>query len=130
MRHQEYWKRASPEVKERHRKRHLKWAKENREHLKHWRKKNPDKALAYHLKSYYGLSWERYQEMLIEQRGLCAICKEKETCPGKTRLSIDHDKITKKVRGLLCSDCNASLGLAKHNILILESAIEYLKRNQ
>ncbi len=55
----------------------------------------------------YGLTEERYQEMLEAQGGVCAICQK----PPKTiRLSVDHDHRTGRVRGLLCYCCNYGLG--------------------
>ena len=39
----------------------------------------------------------------------------------------DHDHLTDKVRGLLCSQCNMGLGSFKDNKLILFNAIKYLE---
>src|SRR5262249_45553187 len=40
---------------------------------------------------------EAYRQKLVEQKGLCAICKQK---PAE-RLCVDHCHITKKLRSLL-----------------------------
>ncbi len=40
---------------------------------------------------------------------------------------VDHDHQTGFVRGLLCRDCNAALGLFKDSQEILERAIGYLE---
>jgi hypothetical protein len=48
-------------------------------------------------------------------------------CESKTSLVVDHDHSTGKVRGLLCSLCNTSLGGFKDNIESLKKAIEYLE---
>jgi hypothetical protein len=61
---------------------------------------------------------------LIEQNNRCAICFEVFT---KTP-HIDHDHETNEFRGLLCRSCNHLLGNARDKILILENAIQYLKR--
>lgn len=52
--------------------------------------------------------------MLAEQGGGCAACGA-TTCSDKrrSRLSVDHDHVTGRVRGLLCNDCNRALGLLK-----------------
>lgn len=60
----------------------------------------------------YGLPKGSYEEMLQRQGGVCAICG---TPPRKsnlkaTALDIDHDHATGRVRGLLCGNCNTSLG--------------------
>lgn len=73
---------------------------------------------------------EDYDDMLAKQNNCCAICKDQNTTTrnGKIkRFAIDHCHGTEKVRGLLCSFCNAILGYAKDDISILESAIKYLK---
>lgn len=85
------------------------------------------------LKEKYNLSVQEYEDMLVHQFGVCAICKRQEThtykSRGKTlrkRLAVDHCHTTGKVRGLLCHACNSALGLFKDNIKSLASAIEYL----
>lgn len=83
------------------------------------------------LKFNYGLSLEEYKAMVKSQNNRCAICdgKEKRKSPnGKIkRLSVDHDHSTGRVRGLLCSDCNALLGLANDSTSVLLNAVDYLK---
>src|SRR5216684_1391978 len=56
----------------------------------------------------YGISWPEYELRLALQGGVCAICKKK---PKRRLLCVDHCHKTGKVRGLLCSSCNAALGL-------------------
>jgi hypothetical protein len=72
----------------------------------------------------YGLTEAQYDQMLVEQGGACAICRR----AGHThhRLGVDHDHATGRVRGLLCSNCNASLGLLQDRIDLLYAAIRYL----
>lgn len=53
----------------------------------------------------FGLSPADYQRMVIEQRGLCAICGQPQS-PAHVRLCLDHDHQTGKPRGLLCRQCN------------------------
>lgn len=61
----------------------------------------------------FDLTPEDYDRMHIEQNGVCAMCKQPETCTrnGKVkRLAVDHDRKTDIVRGLLCMRCNILLG--------------------
>lgn len=77
----------------------------------------------------YGLSPEDHHKLLDKQNGVCAICKKPETkiVNGKLiPLSVDHDHVTGKVRGLLCRTCNNALGQFKDSLENLYSAIKYL----
>lgn len=81
-----------------------------------------------------GVDAARYQEMLREQNGVCAICHKPETAPdkasGKTKdLAIDHDHKTGAVRQLLCSSCNRGLGLFNDDPELLDKAKAYLARH-
>ncbi len=77
-------------------------------------------VFARNLKRDYGLSVDRYNAMLEFQGGDCAICGK----PMTGRKNVDHDHITGKVRGLLCSGCNLRLGLFES--AIRESMERYL----
>ena len=63
----------------------------------------------------YGISMtlENYLTLLERQGGVCAICKKP---PGRKRLAVDHDHVSKKTRGLLCVACNNGLGIYEKNI--------------
>ena len=77
----------------------------------------------------YGMTIDEYDELHQKQGGVCAICGEKETYKnqrGVTRLSVDHDHKTGKIRGLLCRGCNIFLGHLEKNGSLLPSAIDYL----
>lgn len=78
-----------------------------------------------HLKRTYGLSPERYDEMLVEQDGLCAICGGRDD--GRS-LAVDHDHATGEVRGLLCGGCNLGLGSFRDSSRYLMAAVAYLNR--
>lgn len=95
-----------------------------------------DKAYArrqrYKFKKSYGISLEDYELLQIQQNNSCAICKMPETKFNKRlncffKLSVDHDHLTGKVRGLLCHNCNAGIGNLRDNISLLENAVSYLK---
>lgn len=78
----------------------------------------------------YGISLEEYDELLKSQSGVCAICGEPEwvTQYGKLRmLCVDHDHLSGKVRGLLCSNCNRAIGLLNDDVDTLKKAIHYLQ---
>ena len=73
----------------------------------------------------YGMTLEKYNQMLENQQGKCAICgggREKQ----KYSFSVDHCHATGKIRGILCSNCNAGLGFFKDNPQSLTNALTYL----
>lgn len=74
--------------------------------------------------SKYGISKEQFKEMLSCCNNSCEICGDEFV---KTP-NIDHCHNTDIVRGLLCSKCNAGIGLLNDNIETLESAVKYLSK--
>ena len=58
-------------------------------------------------KKLYGITVDRYEEMAMEQNGLCLICGKQ---PKENRLCVDHCHTSGDVRGLLCHPCNLALG--------------------
>jgi hypothetical protein len=57
----------------------------------------------------------------------CPIC-QKITIPGLTsKVVLDHDHSTGKVRGWICDSCNTGIGRFKDDISLLERAIAFLK---
>jgi hypothetical protein len=66
---------------------------------------------------------EHFEQMFAEQEGLCAICRE---APAE---HVDHDHRTKRVRGLLCFNCNGALGQFRDRPDLMLRAIAYLRRD-
>lgn len=80
----------------------------------------------------YGIDFGAYQQMLLDQKGVCAICEKPETKMenGTIRLlSVDHNHTTGAVRGLLCANCNMAIGYACDDVSVLEKAIVYLQKH-
>jgi rubrerythrin len=75
---------------------------------------------------HYGITREDYENLLEKQQYRCAICNTDEPGGKHNRFHIDHCHDTDKVRGLLCHHCNTAIGLLKHSIGNLTSAIDYL----
>ena len=81
-----------------------------------------------HVRRKYGLSKEQYFKLVEDSDGFCKICGRLPT--SGARLSVDHCHHSGKVRGLICNNCNAGLGLFKDDISILVNAIEYLNNTE
>lgn len=94
-----------------------------------WKAANPEKryksTFKSALKRKFSLTLEQYQEMLDKQLCSCALCFKIKKKEDKA-LAVDHCHDTGKIRGLLCSECNLMLGLAKDNKETLKRALEYL----
>jgi hypothetical protein len=95
-----------------------KWYEANKERMQEVNRRN-------HLQREYGITPERYAELLFLQGGTCAICKEE--CPTGKRLSVDHNHETGEVRGLLCYPCNFWIGHLERQPELFQVAIKYLE---
>lgn len=93
----------------------------------------------YTLKKKFGITEQDYKTMLIEQKGVCAICgcpetkiaQQNKTGEKKLRpLSVDHDHKTGNVRALLCDNCNNGLERFAENIEYLANAISYIEKHR
>lgn len=108
----EMWNRIlSGEQRKRHRERSL----------EHYHTVAKPKYTAARYRAYrYGLTEERYQEMLKAQEGKCALCR------SEAPLHVDHCHKTKKVRGLLCQACNTGIGKLRDDPDLMRRAAEYV----
>lgn len=77
-----------------------------------------------HLRRLYGLSQSDFQILLTYQKSKCAICKE----VFQKTPHVDHCHKTGKVRGLLCTLCNTSLGGFKDSPVRLLAAAAYIQK--
>lgn len=98
-----------------------------------WRRENPEKAqtqytplekFVIYLKSKYKMTIEQFDEMLLNQGGMCAICDQ------EAELKVDHDHETGKVRALLCHSCNVGIGHLRDSIELIAKAGDYLKKHK
>lgn len=74
----------------------------------------------------YGITKERYEEVLAAQRNACAICSV-EFAEIESP-AIDHWHRENKFRGLLCRGCNTALHKLERDLKWAEKAISYLER--
>jgi len=78
------------------------------------------------LKKKYNISLLEYEVLLNKQNGCCAICGKHQT-QFTISLSVDHNHITGKIRGLLCHKCNRGIGLFDDSPETMERASFYLR---
>lgn len=116
-------------AKERSRLWRLKFPERSRSNSLNYQRTHPEQVLKWKLKR-YGITPVEYRAITLTQDDLCAICRKEEPNEHKyTRLAVDHCHKTGKVRGLLCSHCNTGLGKFRDSVILLEKAIQYLKKD-
>lgn len=83
------------------------------------------------------ISKREYLRMYESQKGCCALCSTPSD--GLFGLFVDHDHACcnhnrkscgKCFRGLLCTQCNVMLGMARDNTTTLQRAIDYLRKTE
>ena len=124
------WRKRNPEKYKAQQKR---WRQKNRKRLNKyvavWRKTHGSHAYRRLRLKRYGLTPERFDVLLREQGHRCAICRS-ERPSGRGTWHVDHDHVTREVRGLLCTRCNTGVGLFADNPARLAAAAEYLNRRR
>lgn len=102
--------------------------------LKESHKANPSNQRIRDYKKRFGdtFTLPMFKQMEKEQNNLCAICFREERAHHQSgtlkKLAVDHDHMTGKIRGLLCSACNTAIGKLRDNVEVLKSAINYLEK--
>jgi 5-methylcytosine-specific restriction endonuclease McrA len=104
-----------------------------------WIKDNPEARKAYaqsercktgqrnsRYKKLYKITVEEYDQKMLEQKGICAICPKHQS-ESKKKFAVDHNHKTNQVRGLLCDNCNRALGYFQDNPDLLDSGSVYLR---
>jgi hypothetical protein len=86
-------------------------------------------------KKKYNISEEIFNDMLKAQGNKCAICFTHQD-ELSIRMNIDHDHTCcpglgscgKCLRGLLCRACNMALGGFRDDVVLMQRAIDYLRK--
>ena len=86
---------------------------------------DPEYTRAYNLNKKYKITPLQYRQIFLAQDRVCKVCGKS----SKGTLHVDHDHVSGKIRGLLCSKCNTMLGLSDESIETLNKAIQYIKEN-
>lgn len=123
----EYNKKYYQENKEKYKNYRQKHKEYYKDYGKNYYQKNKEKlrrnAKKQQILTRYNLTPKDFERLLEIQNYECIICKNDfEDMP-----CVDHNHKTGKIRGLLCSSCNALIGMAYENIKILENTIKYLR---
>lgn len=105
--------------------------------MRRWRRSNVERARMARVKRAlvkegHKFDREKYLELLDGNDGRCEICQrsldEGYGKKGGDCRCVDHDHVTGRLRGVLCSRCNQALGLMNDDPVRLEKAVAYLRR--
>lgn len=94
-----------------------------KESRKKYKEKHPGRIRDQEIRKKYGITLQQKDQMCDRQNGCCIICGI------KSKLVIDHDHDTGRVRGLLCSCCNTGIGNLRESQNTLFNARIYLASN-
>lgn len=124
-----YWANLSPEKRQRERERTKRALRKYLANMTPEKKQRIKKAGRNYGLYRYGLTQQQFDEMLEAQSRCCAICGRPDSGrPKDAYLHIDHCHDSRKVRGLLCDNCNVGLGRFKDDPNLLRLAAAYLDR--
>jgi hypothetical protein len=102
-------------------------AAKRKQRSKRWGQEKKDHRRNYQLLYTYGISLEKYWEILHSQDDQCKVCK-KHISEAKRLFAVDHDHKTGEIFGILCDYCNRQLiGRIRKPELFLAAA-KYLEK--
>jgi hypothetical protein len=99
--------------------------------IKRWAAENPERARAIKNKSTWrrnGVAPLEALQALAAHDGRCGCCGTDK--PKENRWCVDHDHVTGKVRGILCSKCNTAIGKLGDTLEGVLRAVKYLQQSQ
>lgn len=107
---------ADPVNKERDRKVRAKYRAENKDKVR-------KQLRELKLRRDYGITYDRYTEILHAQNACCAAC----LLPANGEvLCVDHDHDTGEVRGLLHRTCNLLVGQIENHVGSIRNVVNYI----
>jgi hypothetical protein len=92
--------------------------------------KNKVNIRAQKLKYHYGLTLEKYHDLVILCKGMCPVCKRPWGTSHSEKPNVDHCHKTGVVRGVICNRCNLVLGKTGDDPVLLRSLADYLESKQ
>lgn len=105
---------------------HREWEKRNRERLNVYRKELRLKNLKFAREKANSKHQKRLEQMAGRAKsGYCEVCGKNDRV-----IHFDHDHISGKFRGWLCSNCNHILGLSHDSSTILRQLARYLEESK
>ena len=82
------------------------------------------------MKYRYGITFDQFEKMILEQGGTCAICRRPFGLLGLEKPAMDHSHNTGENRAVIHKSCNLGLGYFKDDPTLLRLAAEYMDKYQ
>lgn len=98
-----------------------------REKNKQFKLKYPEYHRDWHRRRKFGVEPSQINAIRDSQDGLCAGCL-RDLAVNKE--CVDHCHDTGRIRGLLCNDCNVSIGILGDNPETLRRLADYIEKNK
>jgi hypothetical protein len=80
----------------------------------------------------YGMTLEEMMAYVEAHDENCDVCGKPDTTHRKAtwtrKLTFDHDHLSGKLRGMLCSRCNIAIGSAEDDPEVLRALADYIER--
>ena len=97
-----------------------------RESSRRWQRQFRSKNPLFYRARRYGVFPSDIELLWDAQCGRCAGCRDiLET--GHQGFCVDHDHVTGRVRGLLCTPCNKGMGILRDDPQLLRRLADYLE---
>jgi hypothetical protein len=84
-------------------------------------RKNHGSGRDFQLKRRYGVDSTAAAWLILQQGGVCAICRVREP------VHLDHCHSSSGIRGILCFNCNRALGYFGDDVITMCRAADYLE---
>lgn len=94
-----------------------------RQHYLDNRERHKKSTRARKIKIAYGLEVEEYDRLVAQGCTVCGATNE------ETRVHMDHDHVSGKVRAPLCNGCNSAIGYAKDDPVRLRALADYVEEH-
>jgi hypothetical protein len=123
------WHQNNPDKRKEQKRRHYEKYKDKiDQRSKEWYANNKDRYRDNAFRRKYGITLAEYEVKREQQNYCCAICRTSETDCGK-KMFVDHNHQTGAVRKLLCTQCNAGIGMLQDDPEIMERAARYIREH-
>jgi len=101
-------------------------------YMQQYRAKNSEKIRLYSINSNlmrsYGITMQQKEKIILNQNNKCLSCGTDLKQLAHKMIHIDHDHFTNKIRGVLCHNCNTTIGLLNEDLNMVDKIRIYIEK--